>query len=45
MREDLPVARIVGVHGVVIEGGHRGDHRRDHRHRMRVVDETPEKSQ
>src|SRR5690606_24754296 len=37
MREDLPMARIMDVHRVVIERGHRGDNAGQHRHRMCVV--------
>ena len=45
MREDLAMARIIDVHGVVIERGHRRDHRRHHRHRVRVVMEAVEETQ
>ena len=45
VREDLAVARIVDVGGVVVEGRHRGDHRRHHRHRMGVVVEALEEAQ
>ena len=45
VREDLALARVMDVHRVVIERGHRGDHRRHHRHRVRVVVEAVEEAQ
>ncbi len=45
MREDLAVARIVDVGGVVVERRHRGDDRGHHRHRVRIVVETAEEAQ
>ncbi len=43
--EDLAVPRVMDVHGVVIEGRHRGHHRRHHGHRVRVVVEAVEEAQ
>ncbi len=45
MREDLAVARVMDIHGVVIERRHRRHHRRHHRHGMRVVVEAVEEAQ
>ena len=43
--EDLSVPRVIDVHRVVIERGHRGHDRRHHRHRVRVVVEAVEETQ
>ena len=45
MREDLPMARVMDVHRVVIERRHRRHHRRHHRHRVGVVVEAVEEPQ
>ena len=45
VREDLAVPRVMDVHRVVIERGHRRHHRRHHRHRVRVVMEAAEEPQ
>ncbi len=45
VREDLAMPRVIDVHRVVIERGHRGHHRRHHRHRMGVVVEAVEETQ
>ena len=45
VREDLAVARVIVVHGVVVERRHRRDHRGHHRHRVRVVVKAVEEPQ
>ncbi len=45
MGEDLAMAWIFYVGGVVIKSGHRGHHGRDHGHRVGIVMETLEKAQ
>ena len=43
--EDLALPRVIDVHRVVIERGHRCDHRGHHRHRMGVVMKAVEEAQ
>jgi hypothetical protein len=45
VRENLPVARVIDVHRVVIERRHRGHDRRHHRHGVGVMVEPVEEAQ